>query len=87
MFVRNYNYYICPVHNTNTTMNKLTKKKTLYNQDILMIIKERYGFGLDYIRKSITGDRVGKFPEQMKKEYHDLEREAKKAITLKADKL
>ena len=50
-------------------MDKLTKKRTSYNQDVLKILKDRYGFGFDYIRKSITGDRVGKFPEQMKKEY------------------
>ncbi len=68
-------------------MDKLTKKRTSYNQDVLKILKDRYGFGFDYIRKSITGDRVGKFPEQMKKEYFILDNESKKAIINKENKL
>jgi hypothetical protein len=69
------------------TMSKLTKKKTFYNQDILDIIKERYGFGYDYIRKSIAGERVGTIPLQMKEEYEKLEKEAKRAINIKKGKL
>ncbi len=87
MFIRNYNYYICHVQNTNTIMDKLTKKKNFYNHDILEVIKERYGYKIDYIRKSLRGDRVGTIPDRIIKEYKILEQEAKKAITLKADKL
>lgn len=68
-------------------MSKNKEKKAIYNQDILQILKDRYGFGIDYIRKSLKGDRVGKFPEQMKKEYLILEKEAKKAIIIKEAKL
>ena len=68
-------------------MDKLKKKKPSYNKDVLQIIKDRYGYSFDYIRKSITGDRVGKFPEQMKKEYHTLNNESKKAIAVKETNL
>jgi hypothetical protein len=68
-------------------MNKSTKIKASYNQEILEIIKGRYGFKFDYIRKSIRGDRVGKFPEIMKKEYYQLEKESQKAIADKANDL
>ncbi|HFG0566900.1 hypothetical protein [Flavobacterium psychrophilum] len=68
-------------------MDKLTKKKNFYNHDILEVIKERYGYKIDYIRKSLRGDRVGTIPDRIIKEYKILEQEAKKAITLKADKL
>jgi hypothetical protein len=68
-------------------MDKRTKKKASYNQDVLQILKDRYGFGFDYIRKSIKGDRVGRFPEQIKKEYFILDKESKKAIIIKENKL
>lgn len=68
-------------------MDKFTKKKTFYNQDILLILKEKYGFGYDYIRKAIAGERVGTVPLQMKEEYDKLEKEAKRAINLKKDNL
>ena len=68
-------------------MNKPTKKRNNYNEDILNNIKERLGYSLDYIRKSLRGDRVGEMPDIIKKEYKALEAEAKKAIKEKSQSL
>ncbi len=61
-------------------MSKKSKIRQNYNPDILEIIKERYGFSIDYIRKSLRGDRVGLLPEKIKKEYLDFDNESKKAL-------
>ena len=61
-------------------MTENLKIRRIYNQDILVVIKERYGFSLDYIRKSLRGDRTGLLPEKIIKEYDDLEYESRKAI-------
>lgn len=65
---------------TTITMEDTLKIRRIYNQDILIVIKERYGFSLDYIRKSLRGDRIGLLPEKIMKEYGDLEYESRKAI-------
>lgn len=68
-------------------MNKPTKKRINFNEDILNILKKRYGYSLDYIRKSLRGDRVGIMPDTLIKEYKNLENAAKKAIQEKAENL
>lgn len=68
-------------------MSKSNKKRTYYDQNILNLIKERYGFSIDYIRKSLRGDRTGILPDKIIEEYKKLENEAKKAINRKADEL
>ncbi|AMO19441.1 hypothetical protein [Flavobacterium columnare] len=69
-------------------MNKNnTKKRNYYNQDILIELKEKYGYEIDYIRKSIRGDRDGKMSEQLKAEYYKLLSESKKTITVKSVQL
>lgn len=61
-------------------MDKPTKKRQAYNTVILTELKNRYGFSLDFIRKSLRGDRVGEMPDILKKEYRLMDNEAKKAI-------
>ncbi len=61
-------------------MSKPTKKRNNYNEDILIALNEKYGYSIDYIRKSLRGDRKGEMPDILKKEYNLLDREAKKAI-------
>ena len=61
-------------------MEQILKIRRIYNQDILLILQERYGFSLDYIRKSLRGDRIGLLPEKINKEYDDLEYESRRAI-------
>jgi hypothetical protein len=61
-----------------------TKKKIIYNQDILLELKEKYGYEIDYLRKSIRGDRTGYMSEQIKNEYYKLLSESKKTISIKA---
>ena len=68
-------------------MNKNIKTKPSYNQAVLIIINERYGYTLDYIRKSIRGDRVGIIPDLLKAEYNKLNIESRKAIIIQASKL
>lgn len=68
-------------------MSKPTKKRTVYNTDILMKLENRYGFTLDYIRKALRGDRVGEMPDTLIKEYKAMENAAKMAIQEKAESL
>ncbi|SFD44753.1 hypothetical protein [Flavobacterium phragmitis] len=63
------------------------KTKSSYNQDVLKIIHDRYGYSYDYIRKAIRGDRVGPMSDTLKAEYNKLNNEALKAIQDKATKL
>lgn len=68
-------------------MSKPTKKRTVYNTDILTKLENRYGFTVDYIRKALRGDRVGEMPDTLKKEYKAMEIAAKAAIQEKAESL
>ncbi|OWK97070.1 hypothetical protein AP75_13135 [Kaistella haifensis DSM 19056] len=61
-------------------MDKPTKKRQTYNTVILTELKNRYGYSLDFIRKSLRGDRVGEMPDILKKEYKTMDNESKKAI-------
>ena len=60
--------------------NKAKPKKANYNADAIEILKQKYGVQYDYIRKSISGDRVGLLPQKLKKEYNQLDAAAKKAV-------
>jgi hypothetical protein len=68
-------------------MDKTTKKRKNYNTEILNVLASRYGYTIDFIRKSLRGDRVGEMPDVLKKEYKILESEANKAIKSKAESL
>jgi hypothetical protein len=56
------------------------KTKPGYNQEVLNIMKNRHGYSLDFIRKSIRGDRASITSNMLRAEYHELNNEAKKAI-------
>ncbi|CAA0247732.1 hypothetical protein [Tenacibaculum maritimum] len=68
-------------------MNKHSKKRNKYNEDILLKLKKRYSFSIDFIRKSLRGDRVGEMPDILIKEYKKLEAASRKAIEEEANKL
>ncbi|MDM1557090.1 hypothetical protein HX126_21270 [Chryseobacterium indologenes] len=68
-------------------MGKPTKKRTNYNEDILNVLKDKYGYSLDYIRKSLRGDRTGIMPDLIIKTYKELEIAAKTAVAEKAESL
>jgi hypothetical protein len=68
-------------------MSENIKPKPSYNQDALMIIKNKYGYSYDYIRKSIRGDRVSQRSDTIKMEYNKLIKEYKKAIETMANNL
>lgn len=68
-------------------MDKTTKKRNNYNTEILNVLVDRYGYSIDFIRKSLRGDRVGEMPDVLKKEYKILESEANRAIKNKAESL
>lgn len=61
-------------------MNKSRKKKSLYNTEILTELQNKYGFGRDYILKSIRGERVGTIPIKIQEEYRVLLSAANQAI-------
>ena len=62
---------------------KRTKKRNNYNEDILNSLATKYGFSVDYIRKCLRGDRLGIMPDQIIKDYAQLEKAAKDAIDKK----
>nr|WP_315032506.1 hypothetical protein [uncultured Chryseobacterium sp.] len=68
-------------------MDKTTKKRTYYNTEILNILKQRYGCSLDFIRKSLRGDRVGEKPDMLKKEYRFFLNKTEQAIYSEAQSL
>lgn len=61
-------------------MDKSRKKKSLYNTEILIELQNKYGFGRDYILKSIRGERVGTIPIKIQEEYKALLSAATQAI-------
>ncbi len=61
-------------------MEEKTKVRRIYNPDILSLLKERYGFSLDYLRKSLRNERKGLMPTKIIEEYESLEFESRKAI-------
>jgi hypothetical protein len=63
------------------------KKRANLNAEIMNTLQERYGFSLDYIRKSLRGDRKGILPDKLIQEYKALDAAAKKAIEIKAENL
>ncbi len=67
-------------------MSKPTKKSIKYNASVLATLNERYDVGLDFIRKSIRGDRNGTLSEVIKKEYLQLNNAAEKAVKDTLDK-
>ncbi len=85
MLFRKFSNYICPVQKTIKAMDKSITKKIYYNTGILNVLQKKYGYSIDYIRKSLRGDRVGVMPDEIKKEYKALEAAAQKAIEDKAN--
>lgn len=53
-------------------MDKSRKKKSDYNTEILTQLQNKYGFGRNYILKSIRGERVGTIPIKIQEEYKTL---------------
>ncbi|MFD2566109.1 hypothetical protein [Pseudotenacibaculum haliotis] len=68
-------------------MSKPTKNRINFNEDALIILKKRFGYSLDYIRKCIRGDREGLMPDTIKKEYKVLTKAAEEAVKNKAEEL
>ncbi|MEN4762677.1 MULTISPECIES: hypothetical protein [unclassified Chryseobacterium] len=68
-------------------MNKTTKKRTYYNAEILNILKERHNCSLDFIRKSLRGDRLGEKSDMLKKEYRIFLKKTEEAIKNEAQQL
>ena len=56
------------------------KTRQTYNPDILNHLQKHYGFSLDYIRKSLRGDRVGSIPNKIIEDYKNLEAETRNTI-------
>jgi len=63
--------------------NKSTKKRNNYNEDIINALADKYGFSQDYIRKCLRSDRTGIMPDNVKKDYKELEKASQTAIKSK----
>lgn len=68
-------------------MNKTTKKRTYYNTEILNILMKRHDCSVDFIRKSLRGDRVGEKSDVLKKEYNIFLRKTEEAINTEVQSL
>lgn len=80
MFDIEISLYICIYINTLKTMDKSRKKKSVYNTEILIELKNKYGFSRDYILKSIKGERTGTIPIKIQEEYKALLSTSNQAI-------
>lgn len=58
-------------------MSKTKQKSKTYNGETLNVLSGKFGYSIDYIRKSLRGDRKGIMPDKIKQEYKILEKEAK----------
>jgi len=54
-------------------MDKETKKKNIYNTEILNRIKEKYGLSKRFITMSLSGDRKSEMTETVRKDYKKME--------------
>ena len=79
--------YICIYKNTLKTMDKSRKKKSVYNTEILIQLKNKYGFTRDYILKSIKGERTGTIPIKIQEEYKSLVSASNQAIQQQINKI
>lgn len=52
-------------------MDKETKKRIKYNENILNVVSKRYGVSIDYVRKCLRKDRVGVVPDRIVKDYNE----------------
>ena len=68
-------------------MDKSRKKKSLYNTEILTELQNKYGFGRDYILKSIRGERSGTVPIKIQEEYKALLSASTQAIKKQINEL
>ena len=68
-------------------MSKLTKKKNIYNEEILIELEKKYGFKRNYIQKAIRGERTGTIPLKIQEEYKTLEKASKNLIVKKINEL
>jgi hypothetical protein len=63
-------------------MSKTKQKKQNYGKfdtEVIQDLQELHGYSNNYIRMSITGDRVGIMPDRIKKQYHSMANAALKA--------
>jgi len=61
-------------------MSKAKQKKATYNDTVIKELIVKYGFGRDYILKSIKGERTGTIPIKIQEEYNALVRVSNKII-------
>lgn len=60
--------------------DKPTKNKNNYNEEFLKALMKKYGYGVDYVRKSLRDDKKGTMPDAIKKDYSLLLNQEKKMI-------
>lgn len=51
-------------------MDKETKKRNKYNEQILSAVAVRHDVSVDYVRKSLKGTSKGIVPDQLVKDYN-----------------
>ncbi|WP_154652502.1 hypothetical protein [Flavobacterium rivuli] len=61
-------------------MDKETKKRNKYNEDILKAVAIRHDVSVDYVRKSLKGTSKGIVPDELVKDYNKGEADLKQVV-------
>lgn len=67
-------------------MNKGTKKRENYNEDILIALEAKYGISRDYLTKCLRKERKGIMPDKICADYKKTDLAAKAAIKREIEK-
>jgi hypothetical protein len=69
VFLENILLYLFSQQEQIELMDKPTKKKNIYNAEILNRIKEKYGLSKRFITMSLSGDRASEMTDKVKADY------------------
>lgn len=61
-------------------MNESTKKKNIYNINVVERLQQKYGVSKRYITMSISGDRTSETSDKIKRDYHEMLKEMNKVL-------
>ncbi|HRO75591.1 MAG TPA: hypothetical protein PLP27_05545 [Crocinitomicaceae bacterium] len=61
-------------------MHEITKKRR-WNADAVSILSQKRGISTEYIRQVLRGDKKGVKPDEIKKEYKQIDRALNKTVS------
>ena len=61
-------------------MDKPTKKKNIYNKEVIERLVEKYGVSKRFVTMSLNGDRTSETSDSIKSDYKTMELEVAKTL-------